>query len=114
MKLPFLDSLAALALPLSVMAIEPGPSSPQQAATENWLALQVSGQAASTTPQAASATERDLAAQRVHGPCWHGQAVGACRGERGLQQRQGVEARSQHHQLGLGQRLARRVQHLPN
>ncbi|CRM50507.1 MULTISPECIES: DUF3613 domain-containing protein [Pseudomonas] len=64
MKLPCLASLAALALPLSVMAIEPGPSSPQQAATENWLALQVSGQAASTTPQAASATERDLAAQR--------------------------------------------------
>ena len=64
MKLPCLASLAALALPLSVMAIEPGPSSPQQAATEDWLALQVSGRAASTTPQAASAAERDLAAQR--------------------------------------------------
>ncbi|MDF2792942.1 MAG: hypothetical protein K0S85_695 [Pseudomonas orientalis] len=64
MKLPCLASLAVLALPLSVMAIEPGPYSPQQVATENWLALQISGQAASITPQAASATERDLAAQR--------------------------------------------------
>ena len=64
MKRPYLASLAMLALPLSAMAIEPGPSSPQQTATENWLALQISGRAASTTPQTASATERDLAAQR--------------------------------------------------
>ncbi|AZF24842.1 hypothetical protein C4J90_0641 [Pseudomonas sp. R2-60-08W] len=64
MKLPYLASLAVLALPLGVMAIEPGPSSPQQAVTENWLALQVSGTAASATPQSASATERDVAAQR--------------------------------------------------
>lgn len=64
MKLPYLASVAVLALPLCAMAIEPGPSSPQQAVTENWLTLQVSGTAASTTPQTASATERDVAAQR--------------------------------------------------
>ncbi len=34
MKMPYLASLAMLALPMSVMAIEPGPSSPQQAQTE--------------------------------------------------------------------------------
>ncbi|MGB3127251.1 MAG: DUF3613 domain-containing protein [Pseudomonas sp.] len=64
MNLTYLASLAALALPLSVMAIEPGPSSPQQAVTESWLTLQSSGKVASTTPQKASAAERDQAAQR--------------------------------------------------
>ena len=65
MKMPYLASLAALALPLTVMAIEPGPSSPQQAVTESWLTLQSSGKAASSTQQKASAAERDLAAQRL-------------------------------------------------
>ena len=46
MKMPYLTSLAVLALPISVMAIEPGPSSPQQAVTESWLTLQSSGKAA--------------------------------------------------------------------
>ena len=62
MKMLYLTSLAVLALPLSVMAIEPGPSSPQQAVTESWLTLQSSGKAASSTQQKASAAERDLAA----------------------------------------------------
>ncbi|WP_248751376.1 DUF3613 domain-containing protein [Pseudomonas sp. MWU15-20650] len=65
MKVPCLTCLAILALPMSVMAIEPGPSSAQQAATENWLTLQSSGRVASTTPQKASAAERDQAAQRL-------------------------------------------------
>jgi hypothetical protein len=65
MKRPYLASLAVLALPISVMAIEPGPSSPQQAATENWLTLQSSGNAASSTPQKATAAEREQAAQRL-------------------------------------------------
>ena len=65
MKMPCFASLALLALPLGVMAIEPGPSSPQQAVTESWLTLQSSGKAASSTQQKASAAERDLAAQRL-------------------------------------------------
>ncbi|OAE10825.1 hypothetical protein AZH11_24585 [Pseudomonas simiae] len=65
MKVPYLTSLAVLVMPLSVMAIEPGPSSPQQAATENWLTLQSSGRVASTTPQRATAAEREQAAQRL-------------------------------------------------
>ncbi|NVZ22467.1 DUF3613 domain-containing protein [Pseudomonas costantinii] len=65
MKVTYLASLAVLALPLSVMAIEPGPSSPQQAVTESWLTLQSSGKVASTTPQKASAAERDLTSQRL-------------------------------------------------
>ncbi|MCF5051583.1 DUF3613 domain-containing protein [Pseudomonas syringae] len=51
-------------LPLSALAIEPGPSSPQQAETENWLALQVDGRAASPTPQNTTPAEKELAMQR--------------------------------------------------
>ena len=51
-------------LPLVACAIEPGPSSPQQAETEQWLTLQVSGQAASPTPQTGSPAEREQALQR--------------------------------------------------
>jgi hypothetical protein len=64
MNMPYLASLAVLALPMSVMAIEPGPSSPQQALTEQWLTLQSTGSAASQKPQKASADERDRANQR--------------------------------------------------
>lgn len=64
MKIRYFASLALLALPLTTMAIEPGPSSPQQQNTETWLTLQSSGQAASPTQQKASAAERDLATQR--------------------------------------------------
>lgn len=64
MKARYFTSLAVLALPLSVMAIEPGPSSPQQATTESWLALQPSGKASSATLQKASAAERDVANER--------------------------------------------------
>lgn len=56
--------LAWLALPLSVLAIEPGPSSPQQQETEQWLNLQPSKQAPSPVAQKAAPTERDLALQR--------------------------------------------------
>ncbi|ROM49697.1 hypothetical protein BK648_10805 [Pseudomonas poae] len=65
MKLPYLASLAVLTLPLHIMAMEPGPSSPQQAVTESWLTLQSSGKLASSTPQKATAAERDQAAQRL-------------------------------------------------
>lgn len=65
MNVPYLTSLAVLVMPLSVMAIDPGPSSPQQAVTESWLTLQTSGRAASTTPQKATAAEREQAAQRL-------------------------------------------------
>ena len=65
MKVPYLTSLAVLVMPLSVMAIEPGPSSPQHAATENWLRLQSRGRAASTTQKKATAVEREQAAQRL-------------------------------------------------
>ncbi|KAE9653416.1 DUF3613 domain-containing protein [Pseudomonas fluorescens] len=51
-------------LPLAAAAIEPGPSSPQQAETENWLALQVNGLAASPTPQTTTPAEREQALQR--------------------------------------------------
>ncbi|WP_395609321.1 DUF3613 domain-containing protein [Pseudomonas sp. B22129] len=64
MKALYLASLAVLALPLNVMAIEPGPSSPQQSLTESWLTLQPSGKASSTTQQKAAAAERDQANQR--------------------------------------------------
>lgn len=62
MKAHYLIGLALL--PLSALALEPGPSSPQQAETENWLALQVNGRAASTTPQRTTPAEREQALQR--------------------------------------------------
>jgi Protein of unknown function (DUF3613). len=45
-------------------AIEPGPSSPYQQGTEQWMQLQIRGVVASPKLQTASATERDLAMQR--------------------------------------------------
>ncbi|NMX62240.1 DUF3613 domain-containing protein [Pseudomonas sp. WS 5079] len=65
MKFPYLASLTLLALPLTVLAIEPGPSSKAQQETENWLRLQVDGQAASPTVQRATPAERELAIQRL-------------------------------------------------
>lgn len=62
MKAHYLACLALL--PLMAQAIEPGPSSPQQAETENWLTLQVSGRVASTIPQKVTPTERDQALKR--------------------------------------------------
>ena len=56
MKAHYLVCLALL--PLSASAIEPGPSSPQQAQTEKWLTLQVNGDAASQTPQKTTPAER--------------------------------------------------------
>ena len=57
MKAHYLIGLALL--PLAAMAIEPGPSSPQQAETENWMALQINGPVASPTPQRATPAERE-------------------------------------------------------
>ncbi|MBI3905885.1 MAG: DUF3613 domain-containing protein [Pseudomonas fluorescens] len=51
-------------LSTTAWAIEPGPSSPYQQGTEQWLQLQIRGVVASTKLQTASATERDLAMQR--------------------------------------------------
>jgi hypothetical protein len=56
--------LSLLSLPLSAMAIDAGPSSPQQQETEGWLVLQSRNKAASPTPQTATAAERELAMQR--------------------------------------------------
>lgn len=64
MKFHCLTSLALLTLPLAALAIEPGPSSPQQAETEAWMALQPSGRVASATPQKATPAERELAFKR--------------------------------------------------
>nr|WP_314531792.1 DUF3613 domain-containing protein [uncultured Pseudomonas sp.] len=62
MKAHYLIGLALL--PLGAMAIEPGPSSPQQAETENWMTLQINGRAASPTPQRATPAEREQSLQR--------------------------------------------------
>jgi hypothetical protein len=51
-------------LSTTAWAIEPGPSSPYQQGTEQWLQLQIRGVVASPKLQTASATERDLAMQR--------------------------------------------------
>ncbi len=65
MKLTRLAALLLATLPLTALAIEPGPSSPQQQQTEGWLQLQVSGQLASSTPQKATPAERENAMQRL-------------------------------------------------
>lgn len=51
-------------LPLMANAIEPGPSSPRQAETENWMALQLSGREASPIVQKITPAEREQAMQR--------------------------------------------------
>jgi len=51
-------------LSATAWAIEPGPSSPYQQGTEQWMQLQIRGVVASPIRQTASATERDLAMQR--------------------------------------------------
>ncbi|MGY2442640.1 DUF3613 domain-containing protein [Pseudomonas sp. SDO52101_S400] len=56
--------LSLLSLPLSAFAIDAGPASAQQQETEGWLLLQSRNKAASPDPQAATATERELAMQR--------------------------------------------------
>lgn len=61
---PFAHLLLA-ALPLTALAIEPGPSSPYQKQTEGWLQMQVTGQLASPTAQKASPAEREQAMQRL-------------------------------------------------
>ena len=56
--------LCMTCLSTTAWAIEPGPSSPYQQGTEQWLQLQIRGVVASPILQTASATERDLAMQR--------------------------------------------------
>jgi hypothetical protein len=51
-------------LPLSALAIEPGPSSRAQQETENWLQLQVSGKVQSPIRQVATPAERERSLQR--------------------------------------------------
>lgn len=65
MKLKPFAHLLLAALPLTALAIEPGPSSVYQRQTEGWLQLQVSGQLASSTPQKASPAEREETLQRL-------------------------------------------------
>ncbi|AUO21057.1 MAG: DUF3613 domain-containing protein [Pseudomonas sp.] len=65
MKFTLLATLLFASLPLTVLAIEPGPSSPQQKQTEGWLQLQVSGERASPIRQKATPAERDQAMQRL-------------------------------------------------
>ena len=47
-----------------VLAIEPGPSSKAQSATEAWLRVQASGEQASPIVQRATPKERDQSMQR--------------------------------------------------
>ena len=56
--------VCTVCLSTTAWAIEPGPSSPYQQGTEQWLQLQIRGVVASPKLQTASATERDLAMQR--------------------------------------------------
>lgn len=62
MNLPLLCCLSLISLP--TLALDAGPSSPQQQETEGWLVLQSQNQAASHTPQTASAAERERAMAR--------------------------------------------------
>ncbi|RAI71754.1 DUF3613 domain-containing protein [Pseudomonas fluorescens] len=64
MKTKRLLILCMTCLSTTAWAIEPGPSSPYQQGTEQWLQLQIRGVVASPILQTASATERDLAMQR--------------------------------------------------
>ncbi|NWC91353.1 MULTISPECIES: DUF3613 domain-containing protein [unclassified Pseudomonas] len=64
MKLTLLATLLLAGMPLTALAIEPGPSSPQQKQTEGWLQLQVRGERASANVQKATPAERDVAMQR--------------------------------------------------
>lgn len=65
MQLTLLAALLSASVPLTALAIEPGPSSPQQKQTEGWLQMQVSGERASANVQKATPAERDLALQRL-------------------------------------------------
>jgi hypothetical protein len=64
MKTKRLLIVCMVCLSTTAWAIEPGPSSPYQQGTEQWLQLQIRGVVASPKLQTASATERDLAMQR--------------------------------------------------
>ena len=65
MKLKTLAHLLLATLPLTALAIEPGPSSVYQRQTEGWLQMQIKGQLATSTPQKASPAECEQAMQRL-------------------------------------------------
>lgn len=56
--------LLLVVLPGLAQAMDPGPSSTAQSATEAWLQVQASGAQASKTPQTATPKERDQSMQR--------------------------------------------------
>ncbi|MBH3427518.1 DUF3613 domain-containing protein [Pseudomonas alkylphenolica] len=64
MKPTLLLMLSLSALPWAASAIEPGPSSKEQQATENWLQMQARNEQASKIPQTATPRERDQSMQR--------------------------------------------------
>lgn len=64
MRTIILGTALMFGLAAAASAIEPGPSSKAQKQTENWLQLQVSGDAASKVPQTATPTEREQSLQR--------------------------------------------------
>ena len=51
-------------LPLSALAIQPGPAAQSQQVTERWLQLQINGQAKSAVTQTATPAERERSLQR--------------------------------------------------
>ena len=52
-------------VPLSALAIEPGPASRYQQETENWLQIQVSGKERSNVPHTVTPQEREQSLQRL-------------------------------------------------
>jgi hypothetical protein len=64
MKPAWLLLLTLSSLPLAALAIEPGPSSKAQSATEAWLQMQARNEQASKTAQTATPKEREQSMQR--------------------------------------------------
>ncbi|HWD33388.1 DUF3613 domain-containing protein [Pseudomonas caricapapayae] len=64
MKPAWILLLGLSSLPLTVLAIEPGPSSKAQSATEAWLQMQARNEQASKIPQTATPKEREQTMQR--------------------------------------------------
>lgn len=64
MKPTLILMLSLSALPWAACAIEAGPASKEQQATENWLQMQARNEQASKIPQTATPRERDQSMQR--------------------------------------------------
>lgn len=64
MKSAWLLLLTLSSQPLTALAIQAGPSSASQNATEAWLQMQASNQQASKIPQSATPKEREQTMQR--------------------------------------------------